>query len=430
MASKKRTQIAIGWMPPGDRDLAFQLKCAKAHRYLRANVKIVQIVSAGYEQGGIENGLVAENDILRSMGHTVKTISSDMRPDLQHFSDYEFRQIPVQGIRKLIRTTFNVEAYRLAKRVCSEIQPDIIKLHTLQQPSAAILYALKRYRLVLCVHGPEEYTKWLLPWLLMLSDYKTRPYDLSDLTLLGKAHYTYFRYVTRPIFMQRIRKIRHVVTFSHYTQEMLKREGMESHYLPIGVNLFTEKPPRRPGRCIGYAGRLEKHKGVDYLLETFAKVVDVLPDARFVIAGEGSYGAALVAKVGMLHLEGKVEFRGHLRREELENFYHEIDLFLMASSLAETFGIAGVEAMSAGTPVLAPNIGGISDWLTDGECGYFVPVNDSDRYADLIIRLLRSEALLTTLGRNAIKSAKRFDMMTYIQNQQEFFDTIVQEHNS
>ena len=388
-------------------------------------MKILRIVSSGYEQGGVENALVITNEMLRAHGHEVKTISSNARPDLPHYSDYEFTELPDHGIGKLVRTTFNMEAYRLAREVARSFQPDIITLHTLHQPSASVLYALKDYRLVLCVHGTEGYTKWLLPWGLTLADYKTKPYDLGDLSFMGRLHYLYFRYLIRPLYMHRVKKIPHVISYSHYTQAMLEHEGIQSIYIPEGVVPLPIKPIRAPGMTLGFAGRLEKHKGVDYMLEAVARAVRDEPGIRFMIAGEGSYKTALVEQVRRLQLDDVVTFMGHLSRQEMQTFYRDIDLFLMASSPAETFGKVGVEAMSTGTPVLAPNIGGIGDWLQDGTNGYFIPPNDPDAFAHQIVTCLRDPKKLRHLGTSAAETARHFTLERYNQLHEDYFASIL-----
>ena len=263
-------------------------------------MKILRIVSSGYEQGGAENALVYSNEYLRSAGHEVITISSNSRSDLDHYSDYEFEEIPKKGMMKLLRMTFNFQSYRLAKKVAMDFQPDIVTLHTLTQPSASVLFALKNYRQVLCIHGPEGYTKALLPWVLGAYDYYDGTFDLRDLTLLGKAHYGYFKFVYGPIFMLGLKHVKHALSYSHYTQRIMLEEGIKSDYIPEGVQLFDYSPKQKMANVVGYAGRLEKHKGVDILIRAMPLVVKDVPEARLIIAGEGSYKTSLVKLVDQL----------------------------------------------------------------------------------------------------------------------------------
>lgn len=390
-------------------------------------MKILRIISSGYEQGGAENAVKITNKLFRQWGHEVKTISSNARPDLPHYSDYEFPEIPSAGFKKLFYSTFNMDAYRLAQKVAAEFQPDIVMLHTLHQPSASVLYALRQYRLVLCVHGPEGYTKWLMPWMLGIHDYRNRPYDLSDLSFIGRLHYAYFRFVQYPIFRLRVRSLRHVISYSHYTQRMMSIEGVSSIYIPEGVVPKRPKAPRKPGHAAGFAGRLEPHKGVASMIQAMALVIKKVPDATFVIAGQGSDETRLKQLADSLGVSSNVLFVGHLSQKELQEFYESIDLFLMASSPAETFGKVGVEAMSTGTPVLAPDIGGISDWLHDGQNGYFIDAANAESFAAKILMLFENPDALQKFSEQGIKTAPHFSMEQYAKLHIDYFEAITGE---
>jgi glycosyltransferase involved in cell wall biosynthesis len=390
-------------------------------------MKILRIISSGYEQGGAENAVKMTNELFRKWGHEVRTISSDARQDLPHYSDVEFPEIPSSGLKKLVYSTFNIDAYKTAKQVAEEFQPDIVTLHTLHQPSASVLYALKNYRLVLCVHGPEGYTKWLMPWMLGRHDYKTRAHDLTDLSPIGKTHYAYFRYVQYPVFMARVRNIPYAIAYSNYTQRMLQEENIASIYIPEGVVPKKPKAKRKPGHVAGFAGRLEAHKGVAVMIEAMAHVIKKIPDAQLIIAGQGSYESQLRQLAKELGVEKSITFVGHLSQDGMQKFYEDIDLFLMASSPAETFGKVGVEAMSTGTPVLAPDIGGISDWLQDGKNGYFIDKDNPAAFGDKIIDLFEDPRKLTQFGQAGIQTAKAFTMENYARLHIDYFQDILRD---
>lgn len=387
-------------------------------------VRILHVVSSGYLQGGVETGLVNLNDLLRIRGHEVCTVSSDLRPDLEHFSDVEFRAIPDGGLlAKVGATTFNIDAYRVIARMTSDFEPDIVTLNTLHQASVSALYATRNSKQVLFVQGHEFYTKWLMPYNLGPQDYRTRPYDIEDLTARGRMNFFYLRRVLYPLFMRQVKRVDHVVALSRYMQHMLAAEGIESTHIPMGVRLFDDV--RRDGLNgrIGYAGRLESYKGVDKILEAFAIVAKRSPDIEFWIAGGGPHEKYLRERVDALGLVGRVTFHGHLPRALMQEFYASIDVLVMASS-TESFGMVGVEAMSTGVPVLAPDIGGIGDWLLDGRNGYFIDPQDLQGTADLLCHLFADPARLLGLGRQATASAAAFDLPTYLDALDAFFDGV------
>jgi glycosyltransferase involved in cell wall biosynthesis len=387
-------------------------------------MKILQITSCGYEGGGTETGLVMRNEILHSKGHTVVTLSSDSRPDLSHFSNYEFRAPSDKFAGKLKKTVFNLDAYRTTRRLCASFRPDIVTVHTLHIASASVLYALRDENVVLCVHGAEYYTGWLLPFIIPEEFYRTHPYDISDLTPCGKAQYAYLRWLIRPIFMARIKRLENVIAFSRYTQQMLAAEGVRSRYIPNGVELFTPKPAAGLSMRVGYAGRLDKNKGLEHIFEAFALTLHDLPDLELVLAGDGDLREKLEETAKRLGITGNVAFCGRLTRPQMGEFYRGIDLLLMASH-QETFGKVGVEAMSAGTPVVAPRVGGIVEWLQHNHNGYFVAGDDPASYARTVVEAYRDPHALREMSNNATATAQRFDMNSYVDTQIEYFEQIV-----
>ena len=391
----------------------------------RRIMKVLQVSGLGYPAGGIETELVAMRTALRDAGHSVRTISSNAGSKSDRFSDYQF-DVPRSLVLQVIDRTFNLKAYRLVKAVCAEYQPDVVTYHSMYLPSASSLYAAIHNSQVLFVHGPEYYTKWLLRWLVLPSQYKSRPYDKSDITITGRAHYAYLRYIIRPIFLLRIRRMSHVLAFSRSTQNHLTCEGICSTYIPNGVELFESKEMTAPKFKLGFAGRLIKDKGIEYLIESFAQVVASCPNARFAVAGDGAeeYKALLRKKVDGLGLTNKVAFLGQLDREGLQLFYSDIDLLLMAS-FHEAFGMVGVEAMSAGTPVLAPNVGGITDWLDSGVNGRLIPLDDSGAVARNVLELLGDPTELERLSRNAAESSRRFDIKAHVGQIVDYFEEII-----
>jgi glycosyltransferase involved in cell wall biosynthesis len=109
----------------------------------------------------------------------------------------------------------------------------------------------------------------------------------------------------------------------------------------------------------------------------------------------------------------------------MKKFYKDIDIFVMASSPAETFGKVGVEAMSAGKPVLAPNIGGISDWLEDGVNGYFIDKEDPAQIAKTAMDILNRPTELRLLGLAGRKTAEKFTMQSYTEKHEAYFKQII-----
>ncbi|HUC90003.1 MAG TPA: glycosyltransferase family 4 protein [Patescibacteria group bacterium] len=378
-------------------------------------MKILRIVSAGYEQGGAENGIVQTNNLLRANGHEIRTISSDNCPDLEHYSDYEFAGVPNKGIKKVIYAAFNYSAYRLVQQILTEFKPDVVLLHTMSQPTAAVLFLLKQYPTILFVHGPELYTRSLLPWYISKQYYKRESYRLDDLTAVGWLHYLYFRYICGGLYKIALVNVDRVVALSSYTKSFLQVEGFTPTYIPNGVRMIGRKPIQAKPVLL-YSGRLEKFKGVDDLLRAMPAIIEAVPATTLNIAGDGSSREELRQLTKDLRIEKHVHFLGHLNQEQLTKNYHTCSLLVMPSTWPETFGKVGVEAMSVGRPVIATRVGGVSDWLADGKNGYLVDPYQPEQISEKAITLLSDTSLLKQMSGQAYESAQAFSMRSFANN--------------
>ncbi len=389
-------------------------------------MKILRIVSSGFEEGGVENGIVLLQPMLKELGHEVKILSSDSHPELKHFNDYTYKK--PRGLLGKFGYTWNFDAARTLKKVLDEFKPDLVHLHTVGHASPSILFALKGTPTVATIHGPEGYTKSLLHWCLPPSDFKGGTYEFTDLTLTGRLRYWYYRYLNYPIYKRGLKNIGTFVTLSHYMHKLMREEGIESEYVPNGTTLLDLKPITPEGstsrHTLLYAGRLEKFKGVSYLLAAMPAIVRAYPDVQLYIVGDGRERGELLAQSHSLGIEHHVSFLGHRSRGELSTFYEKASIVLLPSIWPEAFGKTGIEAMSVGRPVIASDVGGISDWLHDSENGFLVPPKKSDALAQAVIKLFADRELYQKFSQNARKTAEQFDLSVHLQKMLALYDKI------
>jgi glycosyltransferase involved in cell wall biosynthesis len=141
-------------------------------------------------------------------------------------------------------------------------------------------------------------------------------------------------------------------------------------YPGINVADFAVSRPMHRGVVIGAAGRLELIKGLSYLIEALAILAPDFPGLRLEIAGEGSLRAALEERSRQLGVSGVVSFLGW--REDLASVMAGWDILAMPS-LDEGFGMAALDGMAAGLPVVASEVGGLCELIKNGETGWLVP---------------------------------------------------------
>jgi len=137
---------------------------------------------------------------------------------------------------------------------------------------------------------------------------------------------------------------------------------------------------------VGNVAALVPHKGQRHLIEAAALVVKKVPDARFVIAGEGELRPSLERQIKEHHLEKHVFLAGF--RPDILSVHKAFDIFVM-SSVTEGLGTSLLDAMACGKPVVATTAGGMPEVVTDGRTGLLVPPRDHAAMADAIVRLLQ-----------------------------------------
>ena len=154
---------------------------------------------------------------------------------------------------------------------------------------------------------------------------------------------------------------------------------------------------------VGNVAALVPHKGHEYLISAAALVIRSVPDARFVIVGEGELEPKLRRQIRELHLERHVLLAGF--RPDALSLQKGFDLFAL-SSVTEGMGSVLLDAMAIGQATVATEAGGIPEVVVDGRTGVMVPVRDPDALAAAIVTLLKDPALRAKLGAGGQKRVR------------------------
>lgn len=143
---------------------------------------------------------------------------------------------------------------------------------------------------------------------------------------------------------------------------------------------------------IGIIGRLLPVKNHRLFLETAKKVHETLPSARFVIVGDGEERESLEHYVQALGLSRQVIFTGW--QQQMESIYSDLDV-LVNTSLNEGTPVPIIEALSVKCPVVASDVGGVSELLDGGTSGTLIPSGDRDALAEAILDTLENPPDMT-----------------------------------
>ena len=172
---------------------------------------------------------------------------------------------------------------------------------------------------------------------------------------------------------------------------------------------------------VGTVGRLSPEKGYDFFLQAARKVVDVLPDTKFIIVGgtyfddDELYQVKLKELIHDLGLTEHVIFTGF--RNDIPNLIAGMDVFVLSSTIPDAFPRTPLEAMAMGKPVVATNVGGIPEAVEGNITGFLVPSENDESLANAILTLLQDRALAKQMGMSGRKRVEQ--LFTIEKNIQE-----------
>jgi glycosyltransferase involved in cell wall biosynthesis len=167
-----------------------------------------------------------------------------------------------------------------------------------------------------------------------------------------------------------------------------------------GVETVSTKPAidRSDKLTVGVAARLAKVKGIEYLIEAISHLENI----ELEIAGDGPELPELERIAAVFGVGDEVTFTGWV--DDMSETMARWDIYVQPS-VAEGLGIAALEAMALGIPVVASDVGGLREIVVNGETGYLVPPKSAAKLAGRIRELANDPALRRRLGDNARKRA-------------------------
>lgn len=149
--------------------------------------------------------------------------------------------------------------------------------------------------------------------------------------------------------------------------------------------LGTKKTPN----LVLYVGRIDKRKGIEFLIRSMALVRERMPDAHLLVGGKGGCLVKMKSLVKQLQLEPNVTFLGFVPDDQLNELYNRAQC-VVVPSIFEGFGITVIEALAAGTRVVGTDVDGIREILQSGNYGRLAPYGDHYALAEAIIAELKN----------------------------------------
>lgn len=191
---------------------------------------------------------------------------------------------------------------------------------------------------------------------------------------------------------------------------------------PIPASLSHVRTiPLPSSPSILFVGQLIRGKGVDLFLDALASLKG---EWTAEIVGEGNGREALELQAINLGIANRVNFRGWIDHAQLDALYENATFSVVPSRWPEPFGMVGIEAMARGRAVIGFGVGGIPDWLTDGESGFLIAEQDADAMRAAMARLLDNPELNSQLAAGARRSVEtRFGHQGYLNKLSGFLES-------
>lgn len=210
-------------------------------------------------------------------------------------------------------------------------------------------------------------------------------------------------FIHRWLLQRNLKKADRVFSTSEVMKCEVLRFGIpEVAVTPFGVNINVYKPQQTRKRddgvkVIGTVKTLERHYGIDVLIKAFVllKKMHTLP-LKLVICGSGTQENALKELAFASGFGNDIEFKGHIPQEHVADYIRSFDVFANLSR-QESFGVAVIEAMACGVPVVVSDAPGLMEVTAQGKYGVAVPRDNANAAAEAMFRLLNDHNLETHL---------------------------------
>jgi phosphatidyl-myo-inositol alpha-mannosyltransferase len=293
------------------------------------------------------------------------------------------------------------QAYRRTSAALTELAPDVVHVHEPLAPSVSMYATLASSApVVATVHAYLD---------------RSRAMELAA-----------------PVLRRVWGRVTEGVAVSETAARFLRRSlpDADVEIVPNGVDVVAWASPSEPrkdlpeGRRIVWAHRLDPQKGFPVAIAAFAKVVIELPEAVLIVAGDGADREA----IGLLtsSARSRVHLLGTVPNDRLPPIHAAGEVFIAPATGQESFGIAIVEAMAAGLPVVASDIPGYREVVTHGVHGLLVPPRDPEALARALVRVLTEPGLAARLAEAGRIRAGEFDWSTVVDRLEEVYRRAVE----
>jgi N-acetyl-alpha-D-glucosaminyl L-malate synthase BshA len=250
----------------------------------------------------------------------------------------------------------------------------------------------------------------------------------TDITLVGRDK-TYAPVVTFSInesdVITAVSESLRDDTYKHFTItkeiEVIKNFVDVKRFSRKPIEAFKKMIAPHGERVLMHASNFRKLKRIPDVIQIFKEVNEKIP-SRLMLVGDGPERPAAEDLCRELKLCDEIRFVG--KQEQMEDILAIADLFLLPSE-TESFGLAALEAMAAGVPVVTTNAGGLSEINIPGETGYMADVGDVKAMGQQAIKILRDDEVLKQFKTRAAAHARTYDISNIVPQYEKLYQRIL-----
>ena len=349
--------------------------------------------------GGVQAHVLQLGEVLRARGHDVSVLApSSPHVQLPDWVVSGGKAVPIRYNGSVARLRFGPATHRMVKKWIAQGDFDVLHLHEPNAPSLSVLA-------LMIAEGP------------IVATFHT---STTKSLALGV-----FQGVLRPWNEKIVGRIAVSDLARRWQMEALGSDAVE---IPNGVDVesFASAPLLpgypRPGKTVLFLGRFdEPRKGMAALLDALPALVERFDDVEVLIVGRGD-ADELREKAG--DLGGHLRFLGQVDDDEKASALRSADVYCAPNTGGESFGIVLVEAMAAGTPVVASNLDAFRRVLADGKAGRLVPVDDPAALAEALIDVLVDAKLRVRYVKAATAAVHRYDWSVVADDIMRVYETV------
>jgi phosphatidylinositol alpha-mannosyltransferase len=349
--------------------------------------------------GGVQAHVLQLAEVFHARGHEVSVLApSSPHVKLPDYVVSGGKAVPIPYNGSVARLRFGPATHRMVKKWIAHGDFDVLHLHEPNAPSLSVLA-------LMIAEGP------------IVATFHT---STTKSLALG-----IFQGILRPWNEKIVGRIAVSDLARRWQMEALGSDAVE---IPNGVDVasFASAPPLpgypRPGKTVLFLGRFdEPRKGMAVLLGALPALVEHFPDIEILIVGRGDEDE-LRQEAG--DLAGHLKFLGQVDDAVKASALRSADVYCAPNTGGESFGIVLVEAMAAGTAVVASNLDAFRRVLCDGKAGRLVDVEDSAALAEGLIAVLADAKLRSRYVKAATAAVGRYDWSVVADEIMRVYETV------